>query len=104
MVQSRRFHSNVFFIIPLTQGVLLLIILDFLKNAIHLGYHAKNKNLSPTSDSSSGTGGPIIKIPKDSAYLAAQYIYAAWLILMIIKAIIGSRANLKVGGGGGGGR
>ncbi|KAG0072300.1 hypothetical protein BGZ93_008534 [Podila epicladia] len=94
MVQSRRFHSNVFFFIPLHQGVLLLIFLDFIKNAVNLGRQAKN--LTPYTLTYSGVNGDqVIKKNKDPAYLAAQYIYALWLILMIIKAVIGFRANLK---------
>ncbi|KAG0029283.1 hypothetical protein BGZ81_003956 [Podila clonocystis] len=94
MVQSRRFHSNVFFFIPLHQGVLLLIVLDFIKNAVNFGHHVKN--LTPYTLTYSGANGDqVIKRNKDSAYLAAQYIYALWLILMVIKAIVGFRANLK---------
>ncbi|KAF9304834.1 hypothetical protein BGZ74_000433, partial [Mortierella antarctica] len=94
MVQSRRFHSNVFFFIPLHQGVLLLIVLDFIKNAVNFGHQAKN--LTPYTLTYSGVNGDqVIKKNKDPAYLAAQYIYALWLILMVIKAVVGFRANLK---------
>ncbi|KAF9380895.1 hypothetical protein CPB97_008081 [Podila verticillata] len=94
MVQSRRFHSNVFFFIPLHQGVLLLIVLDFIKNAVNLGHQAKS--LTPYTVTFSGSnGGQVIKKNKDTAYLAAQYIYTLWLILMIIKALVGFRANMK---------
>ncbi|KAG0049576.1 hypothetical protein BGZ83_005585 [Gryganskiella cystojenkinii] len=93
MIQARRFHSNVFFFIPLTQGVLLIILLDFCKNAAFFG--GQVKNLSLTTSTTTGDG-VIIKRPKDPAYLAAQYIYAIWLILMMVKAVIGFRANLKL--------
>ncbi|KAG0330998.1 hypothetical protein BG000_011299 [Podila horticola] len=94
MVQSRRFHSNVFFFIPLHQGVLLLIVLDFIKNAVDFGHQVKN--LAPYTLTYSGANGDqIIRKSKDPAYLAAQYIYALWLVLMVIKALVGFRANLK---------
>ncbi|KAF9999869.1 hypothetical protein BGZ80_000505 [Entomortierella chlamydospora] len=92
MVQARRFHSNFLFIIPLTQGVLLITILDFCKNAVFFGNQVQN--LSPNTYSSIGNGQQLVR-RKDSAYLAAQYLYTIWLIAMMVKAIIGFRANLK---------
>ncbi|KAG0275221.1 hypothetical protein BGZ95_009063 [Linnemannia exigua] len=32
---------------------------------------------------------------KDSAYMVAQYAYALWLLFMVLKALVGFRANLK---------
>ncbi|KAF8938855.1 hypothetical protein BGZ58_011305 [Dissophora ornata] len=93
MVQARRFHSNFLFFIPLTQGVLLVIVLDFCKNATFFANQVHN--LSPTTSATAGNGQQIIQF-KDSTYLAAQYIYALWLIFMMLKAIVGLRANLKV--------
>ncbi|KAG0228332.1 hypothetical protein BGX31_006610 [Mortierella sp. GBA43] len=92
MVEVRRFHSNFLFVIPLTQGVLLVIILDICKNAAFLAKQANN--LSLTTPTTLGNG-QIIQKPKDTPYLVVQYVYAAWLIAMILKAIIGFRANLK---------
>ncbi|KAI7818795.1 hypothetical protein BC939DRAFT_278371 [Gamsiella multidivaricata] len=92
MVQARRFHSYFLFFIPLTQGVLLVIILDFCKNAAFFAHQAQN--LSPTTPTAIGNGQQVER-PKDGAYLAAQYIYAIWLISMMLKAIVGLRANLK---------
>ncbi|KAF9941611.1 hypothetical protein BGZ67_004442 [Mortierella alpina] len=80
MVEARRFHSNFLFVIPLTQGVLLVIILDFCKNAVYFVNQLK------TLSTQQG---------KDPAYLAAQYIYVVWLFLMIAKALVGFWANLK---------
>ncbi|KAF9960709.1 hypothetical protein BGZ65_011802 [Modicella reniformis] len=92
MAQARRFHSNFLFIIPLTQGVLLVIILDFCKNAVFFANQANN--LAPTSFMPTDNGQAVER-PKDAIYLLAQYIYAIWLIAMMLKAIIGLRANLK---------
>ncbi|KAF9944929.1 hypothetical protein BGZ70_004208, partial [Mortierella alpina] len=60
--------------------VLLVIILDFCKNAVYLVNQLK------TLSTQQG---------KDPAYLAAQYIYVIWLLLMVIKALVGFWANLK---------
>ncbi|KAK3816383.1 MAG: hypothetical protein J3Q66DRAFT_342368 [Benniella sp.] len=92
MVEARRFHSNFMFIIPLTQGVLIVIILDFCKNTAFFAQQVKN--LAPSSPATSGDGH-IIEKPKEPTYLAAQYIYAIWLIVMMLKALIGIRANLE---------
>ncbi|KAF9366215.1 hypothetical protein BGX34_005141 [Mortierella sp. NVP85] len=92
MVEARRFHSNFMFIIPLTQGVLIVIILDFCKNTVFFAQQVKN--LAPTSPATLGDGH-IIEKPKEPTYLAAQYIYAIWLIAMMLKALIGIRANLE---------
>ncbi|KAG0316987.1 hypothetical protein BGZ97_006070 [Linnemannia gamsii] len=92
MVQARRFHSNVLFFIPLTQGVLLIIFLDFCKNVT---FFAKQvQNLSPIT-TSTFPDGTIRQSRKDPAYLSAQYAYATWLLLMALKAIVGFRANYK---------
>ncbi|KAF9434403.1 hypothetical protein BGZ76_008086, partial [Entomortierella beljakovae] len=92
MVQARRFHSNFLFIVPLTQGVLLVILLDFCKNAAF--FANQSQNLSPNTIVSDGTG--LVELRrKDAGYLAAQYIYAVWLVLMMIKAVIGFRANIR---------
>ncbi|KAG0330359.1 hypothetical protein BG004_002116, partial [Podila humilis] len=56
------------------------------------------QNLSPySSETSAGTGVDqvVTRKPRDSTYMAAQYIYAIWLVIMIIKAVIGFRANMK---------
>ncbi|KAF9202270.1 hypothetical protein BGZ49_007554 [Haplosporangium sp. Z 27] len=92
MVQARRFHSNFLFCIPLTQGVLLTIILEFCKNAAFFAHQVQNMN--PNSIAIIGNGEQVEK-PKDPAYMAAQYIYGIWMITMMINAIIGFRANLK---------
>ncbi|KAF8974822.1 hypothetical protein BGZ46_009698, partial [Entomortierella lignicola] len=92
MVQARRFHSNFLFCIPLTQGVLLTIILEFCKNAAFFAHQVQNMN--PNSIAIIGNGEQVEK-PKDPAYMAAQYIYGIWMIMMMINAIIGFRANLK---------
>ncbi|CAO3572616.1 unnamed protein product [Mortierella alpina] len=60
--------------------VLLVIILDFCKNAAYLVHQLK------TLGTQQG---------KDPAYMAAQYIYVIWLLLMIVKALVGFWANLK---------
>ncbi|KAK5814286.1 hypothetical protein F5H01DRAFT_346296 [Linnemannia elongata] len=92
MVQVRRFHSNVLFFIPLTQGVLLIIFLDFCKNVI---FFAKQvQNLAPTV-ATAFPDGTIRQSRKDPAYMVAQYAYAIWLLLMFLKAIVGFRANFK---------
>ncbi|KAF9902687.1 hypothetical protein BX616_001851, partial [Lobosporangium transversale] len=72
--------------------VLILIFLDFCKNA---AFFAKQVgNLTPSTPTTTGDGQLILR-PRDPAYLAAQYIYATWLMMMMIKAVIGFRANLK---------
>ncbi|GJJ74106.1 hypothetical protein EMPS_06464 [Entomortierella parvispora] len=92
MIQPRRFHANFFFFIPLTQGVLVIIVLDFCKNAAFFGGELKNLPLMATTTTGAGV---VVSKPKDPAYLLAQYVYTSWLILMMIKAVIGFRANLK---------
>ncbi|KAF9584422.1 hypothetical protein BGW38_006511 [Lunasporangiospora selenospora] len=92
MVQPRRFHSNFLFFIPLTQGVLLITVLDFIKNAVYFSKQAHN--LDPTTVVATD-GQQVVRRSKDPAYVAAQYIYAIWLALMMLKAIVGFRANLK---------
>lgn len=73
----------------------MLIVLDFIKNAVDFGHQVKN--LAPYTLTYSGANGDqVIRKSKDPAYLAAQYIYALWLVLMVIKALVGFRANLKV--------
>lgn len=80
------------FFIPLTQGVLLIIFLDFCKN---VAFFAKQvQNLSPAVITTF-PDGTIRYSRKDSAYMVAQYAYAIWLVLMALKAIVGFRANLK---------
>lgn len=69
-----------------------MIILDFCKNTVF--FSEQVKNLSPTTPTTLGDGY-IIEKPKDAPYLAAQYIYAIWLAMMMLKAIIGIRANLE---------
>ncbi|KAF8949200.1 hypothetical protein BGZ47_008979 [Haplosporangium gracile] len=92
MVQVRRFHSNVLFFIPLTQGVLLIIFLDFCKN---VAFFVKQvQNLTPTAITTL-PDGTIRQSRKDLAYLVAQYAYALWLLFMALKTIVGFRANLK---------
>ncbi|KAG0294255.1 hypothetical protein BGZ98_001837 [Dissophora globulifera] len=81
MVRARRFHSNFLFCIPLTQGNAV-----FFSRQVH--------NLIPTVPTTLGNG-QVAERSKDAAYLAAQYVYAIWMILMMIKAIVGLRANLK---------
>ncbi|KAI1312644.1 hypothetical protein EDD11_002916, partial [Mortierella claussenii] len=92
MVEARRFHSNFLFLIPLTQGVLLVIVLDFCKNAVF--FSDQVQNLSPSTSTTASNGQMMMK-PKDPAYLAAQYIYAIWLVMMMLKAIVELRANLN---------
>ncbi|KAF9083449.1 hypothetical protein BGX23_011480 [Mortierella sp. AD031] len=92
MVQVRRFHSNVLFFIPLTQGVLLIIILDFCKNTVFFANQVQNLEPMVTTTLPDGSKG---QSRKDPAYLTAQYVYAFWLLSMALKAIVGFRANLK---------
>lgn len=61
--------------------VLLVIILDFCKNAVYFVNQVKTLSTQEA---------------KDPAYLAAQYIYVIWLMFMIVKALVGFWANLKV--------
>jgi hypothetical protein len=69
-----------------------VIILDFCKNTAFFAQQVKN--LAPSSPATLGDGH-IIEKPKEPTYLAAQYIYAIWLIAMMLKALIGIRANLE---------
>jgi len=71
----------------------VIILLDFCKNAAFFGNGIKNLPLTTTT--TTGDGVVVHKL-KDPAYLLAQYVYTIWLILMMIKAVIGFRANLKV--------
>ncbi|KAF9944405.1 hypothetical protein BGZ72_002426, partial [Mortierella alpina] len=57
--------------------VLLVIILDFCKNAIYFVNQVKTLRI------------------QHPAWLAAQYIYVVWLFLMVVKALVGFWANLK---------
>ncbi|KAG0284061.1 hypothetical protein BGZ96_011558 [Linnemannia gamsii] len=72
--------------------VLLIIFLDFCKNVAFLAKQVQN--LSPTAITAF-PDGTIRQSRKDPAYLAAQYAYTIWLVLMALKAIVGFRANLK---------
>ncbi|KAF9124825.1 hypothetical protein BGW39_007872 [Mortierella sp. 14UC] len=82
MVQVRRFHSN----------VLLIIFLDFCKNTVF--FVNQTQNLSPTVTTTLPDGN--IRVSrKDTAYMVAQYAYAAWLLLMALKTLVGFRANIK---------
>ncbi|KAG0264861.1 hypothetical protein DFQ27_000958 [Actinomortierella ambigua] len=91
MIGPRYFHSKFLFLIPLSQAVLLITVLDFTKNAV---FFAKQcKNLSPSTPEYDGTGNIVRYKVKDTAYLMAQYVYIFWLSLMMLKAVMGFRAN-----------
>ncbi|KAF9541416.1 hypothetical protein EC957_003092 [Mortierella hygrophila] len=72
--------------------VLLIIFLDFCKNIVYLAKQVQNLPATVTTTLPNGT----IQISrKDVAYMVAQYAYAIWLVLMVLKAIVGFRANFK---------
>jgi len=53
------------------------------------------QNLTPTI-ATVLPDGTRVRSQKDPAYMAAQFIYALWLLFMALKAVVGFRANLKV--------
>ncbi|KAG0236783.1 hypothetical protein BGW42_002651 [Actinomortierella wolfii] len=91
MIAPRYIHSKFLFLIPISQAVLLITVLDFIKNAVY--FARQSKNLAPSTPEYDGMGTIVGYKVKDVAYLLAQYVYILWLGLMMIKALIGFRAN-----------